>query len=173
MPYLESHANDTPLLPYGFQNRAKIFKPWMVLPERQNGFDNKDSYACDMAIVRYEPSKLLINAFNLVPSCRFKRAWKNNRATDVLVSEAWGTDSHKLVPSEDHTGKRLLIRKTDCLKFLKTKDKKLVYVLKVERYGSYKEWEEKETLRLGLIILVDSDSNVRTWKIKLPKPRLR
>jgi len=168
LPFYELGHDESLYLSNAFEERARIFNPWIVLAERTNGIDDIDSYAYSKAFQRYEPSKELIDKFKLQPSCRFKRFWKNPRHSNILASEAWGTDRHKYVSSEGPSGRRLLLRKKSCEKFLKANKKKIVYTLELKRYGSYKEWENKETLRLGFVVLVDAGSNIRTWKIRNP-----
>ena len=132
--------------------------PWILCPSSESLLDECDPYGVSVANERPRLASTYATLCKLKCDDPFGREWRNNRGTLCLHAQAWGRDEEGR-----EGGLRLFCRRTVLKKILRTHNKHLLVLIKLQRYEKQFQSESRYTHSVGVASISES-LNVRYFK---------
>lgn len=120
------------------RNKIREFEPWLSQRQVESGIDEHDPFGVARVIGRPMFSKEIQSKFKISSEDSFNRYWKKLDNKIIAQSEAWGYEDN-IDSSNSNTGVRLSCKPELISEILSTLDKKLLILIKLERYETGEE----------------------------------
>ena len=111
----------------------KGYAPWIVCVEGEPQLDEHDPYGVPCANLRPRIAPDFAEYSNLTSGDPFRRTWHDKRGKQLLRVQAWGRED-RFREEGPHSGLRLFCNSSLLKKILKTYEKELLILIKLQRH---------------------------------------
>ncbi|WP_157063835.1 hypothetical protein [Phaeobacter sp. 11ANDIMAR09] len=135
-------------------SEAVPVEPWLFTEEiHREGIDASDPYAVKHVAGRTRPNDKTIAALSLKRTDDFGRSWMDESQNVFLRSEAWGLRKGQGQHETETVGDRLAVDTDKLKKFLRSRHRNLIILIKIQKYIKSGEYDGKFATKTAAVIV--------------------